>query len=101
MRGMRRGIRVNLAYKRNPSERNLCSGTSIGGDFNCSLTPVFDSNLRETIAPSLIPKSDRTADISFFGVVFLPSIRVVLRTCYVNRDHIAVEVTDADDYEHF
>ena len=53
-------------YKRNPRESNLWSGTSIGGNFNGSLTLVLDSNLNcEAIASSLIPKSDRTAYISF------------------------------------
>ncbi len=66
MEGIGQDIQVKRAYKRNPSERNLCSGTSIGGNFNCSLTPVFESNLNcEAIAPSVIPKSDRTANISF------------------------------------
>jgi hypothetical protein len=34
-------------------------------------------------------------------MVFLSGIRIMLGPRYVNRNRVAVEVTDADDYEHF
>jgi hypothetical protein len=33
-------------YSRNPFDRNSCCGTSIGGNFNCSLAPICASNFK-------------------------------------------------------
>jgi hypothetical protein len=59
-------------YNRNPRDSNSCCGTSIGGNFNCSL----------------------------FGWVHLHGIRVVLGLSHSNLNSAVVQRTHAYYYEH-